>query len=124
MIRKIGKKVNFNFNITNSSLNEKETGIKEKFSEIKKAKEILEKIQKNPLKGIVGKEKQIKQMQIELKKIIDSWKDLSKINFDELGREELINLGNSQKNFITDLLKHYLILIKKEKEYLQKIKRI
>ena len=124
IIRRTGKKANFNPIVKDLQFDKEEQKIKKKFSEIKKIENVLKEIQKNPAKGIIEKEKQIKQKQIELEKIANLWEDLSGINFEELGREEIINIMNSQGKLIKDLLKHYLTSIKKEKEYIQEIKRI
>ncbi|MCK4552815.1 hypothetical protein KAT80_01280 [Candidatus Pacearchaeota archaeon] len=124
IIRRTGKKANFNPIVKDLQFDKEEQKIKKKFSEIKKIENVLKEIQKNPAKGIIEKEKQIKQKQIELEKIANLWEDLSGTNFEELGREEIINIMNSQGKLIKDLLKHYLTSIKKEKEYIQEIKRI
>ena len=124
VVRKIGKKIDFD-SVKSKSLviDEERSEIRETFSEIKKSEEALSKIQKIQAKGILGKEKRINQKQVELKRMINLWKDLNKINLEELRKSEIISVVNSQKKFIKDLLRHYIISIKEEKEYIQKIKK-
>ena len=124
VVRKIGKKIDFD-SVKSKSLviDEERSEIRETFSEIKKSEEALSKIQKIQAKGILGKEKRINQKQVELKRMINLWKDLNKINLEELRKSEIISVVNSQKKFIKDLLKHHIISIKEEKEYIQKIKK-
>jgi len=118
--RRPGRRVNFDSKIEKPVLKEEEE-IKEKFLEIKQVEKKLIEIQS---KNNQEREERITQKEIELKKILDLWDDLNRIDLNILEKKNLIKIINSQKNFIQDFLEHYINSTKNEKKYIQKIQRI
>lgn len=116
--RRPGRRVNFGSKIEKPVLKEEEE-IKEKFLEIKQVEKKLIEIQS---KNSQEREERIGQKEIELKKILDLWDDLDRIDLNTLEKKNLIKIINSQKNFIQDFLEHYINSTKNEKKYIQKIK--
>jgi len=105
----------------------KEKEIKNKFSEIKNSEKVIRHIQSKiemQTENIPQREKALKQKKEELEKMASLWANISKINLDNLTREEFMKVINSQKGFIKHLLEHYMISMKNEKQDIQKIKQL
>ena len=133
IIRKPAKNVNFglpkaersDFFMEKENTEKKENEIKKKFLEIKSSEKLIRKMQsKAETENILQKEKNLKEKNTELRNMVSLWADLNKINFNDMPREEIIKIINSQKGFITDLFEHYIWEIKNEKQYIQKIKEL
>lgn len=106
VVRKIGRRVDFNSETKEISFEKSE--IKENFLEIKREINKIEKIRlklKKPKIKPTERKKLTNEEKENRKKITDLWTDLSRINLKELKKEESLKLINSQKNFINDILR-------------------
>jgi hypothetical protein len=119
--RRPGRRVNFDSKIIEKPVLKEEEEIKEKFLEIKQVEKKLIEIQS---KNNHEREERITQKEIELKKILDLWDDLNRIDLNILEKNNLIKIINSQKNFIQDFLKHYINSTKNEKNIYKKSKEL